>query len=117
MNTVEEFAREKISKIKVDRSNLDFIASSGKINGSLLLSLIDLSKDVLCFSQRWIPVKEGLPEINSDLFSDLILITTETGKIHVGYYHWNIKGNYFITNDGHDFYEGYITHWRPIEFK
>lgn len=68
-------------------------------------------------AQRWISVEEELPELNRDLYSDLLLLKDEKGKLHIGFYHWTMKGNIFITNNGLSFYEAYITHFRPINRK
>lgn len=123
MDKIEEFARERISKIKVDRSNLDFIANSGKINGSLLLSLIDLSKDISNFAQRWIPIEEELPE-DSDILvhtekhvytKNPVLVRTANGR------HTVSKRSKFKGNEngkwewiGSSTFSYSVTHWRPI---
>ena len=70
------------------------------------------------FAQRWISVKEELPELIELTYSDNILFKRKDGLISLGMFHISaIYGKYFITDSGEQVSDTYITHWRPIELK
>ena len=65
------------------------------------------------FAQRWIPVKEELPEqVCESGDSNQVLIKTEHGYISTGIYDHSV--NKWI-NDIPNRYFMSVTHWRPIE--
>lgn len=109
MKTIEEAAREKISIINVDSANFDFISKNKKINGSLLLSLIELSKYIAELTQRWIPIEEELPKTNEFHESKKCLVKNTYENVDVARYYSNTKSWYFNSSDF------VVTHWRPIE--
>lgn len=62
------------------------------------------------FAQRWIPIEENLPEVNSDNGFSVDVIAKSNNTHYIANYNsigksWNIKGTSV-------FYP--ITHWRPI---
>lgn len=115
MKTIEKVAREKIKNMILDKANIEFIAENGMINGSLLLSLIKLSKEIVEFAQQWISVNDKLPEANDH--SDTIEIKLDNGIVMTGYYFCD--GDFLWQNE-----EGVgtvikkkVTHWRYVYLK
>jgi hypothetical protein len=124
MKTIEEAATESISKIRVNKANLDYISSTGRINGSLYVDLMALSKQMVEFAQRWIPVEEELPEVlpiskngvidNKDL---LLLKFKPYESFEFGVLRESKNKKYWEIPDVGNFTVEDVTHWRQIELK
>jgi hypothetical protein len=109
MKTTSEFICERIDKIHLIKSNIDYCIEKGRINGSLNLDLKSFAKDCIKFNNRWIPVDKELPENNLPiLFKEM----NNNARIHFGYRSQCV--NNFVEM-GITFKN--ITHWRPIENK
>lgn len=73
-------AEEIISAIKIDKANLNYIAETGKINGSLLFS-IKKAMHKYASQDRWVKVdKDNLPKCE-------VLAINEDEDILVGWLH------------------------------
>lgn len=116
-------ADELIHSIRVNEANLNNIASSGRINGSLLVDLRRILEEyaTLRNQQQWISVNDKMPEDFPELIRDYpdleltvkVLALTETGsvtdnsrlKMAVGEKKWVWNMDY----DGEK-----ITYWMPL---
>ena len=121
MKTVKKFTEESISKIRVNKANLDHISTTGVINGSLYIDLIQLSKQIAEFAQRWIPVEEELPTNESGLL--LVKWLDKSGSVKYGLATYM---NFFSLGLSKAPYMDFtiqgsckreVTHWRPVELQ
>lgn len=110
MKTIEQASSENIKKIRVNSANLDHIKSTGRINGSLYIDLVNLSKSMVEFAQRWISVEEELPETNEFEESKICLIKNRHA-IDIGRYYSN-KKRWFLSSSNFE-----VTHWRYVEIQ